>query len=447
MVFCLIGQAPLKAEDNPSPFLHQLQEHALPLSPSTTMSFDTASPSDDPRAAAITTQLRDRMKQLKAKRIKGKVRPSAHQSKRHQALQPHNQIGQVVGDNPNVRMNAKRGTPRQMKGKRLQRAVQGLTDLQERAKHTGRKFLRNFKDQLRISDPDKDFMLYNMQTDELDRTHLRYAQMHQGLRVWPPELIVHLDPDGDVDLMSGAYVRMPRKLTLAPLVKAQEAQQTAQEAIPDGSTGKVSTPVLIIYAPNDRMPRLAWKLTVNVALDSQWLVIVDAVNGATLEVITQVLDAKVAGSDVDLFGTTRSLNVWGEGGTFFMVDTSKAMFDATSSPPQPTSTRGGIIILDAQNQPPTSNPQTLPNLLQVTSNSTTTGWLPDAVSAAFGFSETYDYFLSRHNRNSIDGQGGSITAVVRLGQNFQNAFYQNEKPDDVFWGCVTICAGTGCRGA
>jgi len=323
-------------------------------------------------------------------------------------------------------MNPKTGTPRQIKGKRLQRTIQEIADPEERGKQTSRQFLRNFKGKLRINDPDKDLKLFNIQKDVLERTHLRYAQMHQGLRVWPPELIVHLDPEGDVDLMSGSYVRMPRKLILTPLVKAKEAQKIAQDGMANGQARNVLKPDLIIYAPNDRMPRLAWKMGVHVALDSQWVVIVDAVNGATLEVFSQVMDANVSGTGEDLFGTTRSLNVWEQSGTFFMVDTSKAMFDVSSSPPQPTTTRGGIIILDAQNQPPTSQPQTLPDLFHVTSNSATSGWLTDAVSAAFGFSETYDYYLSRHNRNSLDGQGGTITAVVRLGQNFRNAFFTSD---------------------
>ena len=324
-------------------------------------------------------------------------------------------------------MNPKTGTPRQIKGKRLQRALQEITDSKERAKQTGRQFLRNFKETLRIKDPDKDLQLYKTQKDDLDRTHLRYAQMHQGLRVWPPELIVHLDPDGDVDLLTGSTVRMPRKLTLTPFVKAQEAQTIGARGHSQWQNGEG-----VEARSSDLCPRiierLDWpgKWTLDVALDSQWIVIVDAINGATLEVITQVMDANVAGSGVDLFGTTRSLNVWQEGGTFFMEDTSKLMFDPTSTPPDPTTTRGGIIILDAQNQPPTSNPQTLPDLFYVTSNNATSGWLPDAVSAAFGFSETYDYYLNRHNRNSPDGQGGSITAVVRFAQNYQNAFFVSD---------------------
>ena len=48
------------------------------------------------------------------------------------------------------------------------------------------------------------------------------------------------------------------------------------------------------------------------------------------------------------------------------------------------------------------------------------------VGAAFGLSEVYDYYQARHSRNSIDGAGGSITAIVRYGINFPNAFWSGQ---------------------
>ena len=331
ILFCVIGHSPLKAEESPPSLLQKIQQNSFSMAPSATVSLNDAVQAGDSRGAEIAKRFKERIEQLKTPKTRPSETSQKLRSERGKSETPNGQVRQFLAGVPQVRMNPKTRTPRQIKGKRLQRALQEITDSEERAKQTGRQFLRNFKDRLQIKDTDKDLKLYRTHKDDLDRTHLRYAQMHQGLRVWPPELIVHLDPDGDVDLMSGSSVRMPRKLTLTPFVKAQEAQTTAQEAIANGKTGKVSKPDLMIYAPNDRTPRLAWKMTVNVSLVSQWIVIVDAVNGATLETITQVMDANVSGSGLDLFGTTRSLNVWQEGGTFFMVDTSKSMFDSTST--------------------------------------------------------------------------------------------------------------------
>jgi hypothetical protein len=49
------------------------------------------------------------------------------------------------------------------------------------------------------------------------------------------------------------------------------------------------------------------------------------------------------------------------------------------------------------------------------------GGVADGVSAAFNLSETYEYYLSRHGRNSFDASGSSIVAYVRYGQQHANA--------------------------
>ena len=48
------------------------------------------------------------------------------------------------------------------------------------------------------------------------------------------------------------------------------------------------------------------------------------------------------------------------------------------------------------------------------------------MSASFNFGKVFDYYSQRHARNSIDGQGGNIVAVVRLGAGFQNAFWTDD---------------------
>src|ERR1051325_9432338 len=114
------------------------------------------------------------------------------------------------------------------------------------------------------------------------------------------------------------------------------------------------------------------------------------------------------------------------------MDTSKAMFDPTSTPPDPKKTRGAIVIMDSKNTPATDNPQTLGDFVQATSTSGTSGWVADAVSAAFGLSLTYDYYRQHHDRNSLDGKGSTIVGIVRVGLKFPNAFWDGQNNVMVF---------------
>src|SRR5262249_14428744 len=85
---------------------------------------------------------------------------------------------------------------------------------------------------------------------------------------------------------------------------------------------------------------------------------------------------------------------------------------------------------DSQNTPPTNNPNATDNFLgnpvQSTSSSATSGWNADAVGAAYGLGQTYDYYLERHARNSLDGAAGSISGFVRVGINWRNAFWTQQ---------------------
>jgi bacillolysin len=191
----------------------------------------------------------------------------------------------------------------------------------------------------------------------------------------------------------------------------------------------VTQPELIIYGALDRPSRLAWKLRLEISLAARWVVVIDGLNGQILTAFNSVPHENVAGSGQDLAGITRPLNVWHGNTVYYLLDTSKPMYDPSSVPPQSGTTRGAIIILDANNQPPTADPSSAPiqpSLYFSTSGSVNSGWLPDGVSVAYNFSAVYDYYRVRHGRNSINGQGGNITAVVRYGLNFANAFWSSE---------------------
>ena len=319
------------------------------------------------------------------------------------------------------------GTPRQIRGNALhsQSAIGGAT------LDAARAFLRDNAGLLKINDPDAELVITDRSTDALGRTHVRFDQVHQGLPVWPSEVIVHFDPAGNVDLVDGAFVPTPRRIPRLPRVAVQQAIARAK-GVCEGGDG-ASVPELIVFAHEGRRPRLAWKMTIHESLAKRWLVVVDATNGVVLERFNTIATANVSGSGRDLRGTTRSLNVWQEGSTFYLLDSTKPMFDPSSRAPSPQNTRGGIYVADARNLPATSEPKEFPPSLSVVSSNSANNWaVADTVSAAFLISQTYDYFLNVHQRNSIDGRKGTVMGIVRLGKSFPNAFWDGEQQLMVF---------------
>ncbi len=316
------------------------------------------------------------------------------------------------------------GTPIEIKGPRLARQFGGAVPAgATRHEETARSFLRQHHVLVGLDDPDRELQLGKSERDELGRQHLRFRQVYQGLQVWPCEVLVHLNANGDVDLLNGAFIPTPAGVATQPTVSADQAVRNARTQVAQGLPATSDTPELIVYGPLDKPARLAWKFDLTAGLDKSWRCVVDALDGSVLVQFTLVNEGAVTGSGVDGLGKTRTLHLWQQGSTYYMVDTSKHMYDTTSTPPSPDTTRGAIFIWDCQNTPPTNNPSTLGSPVQSTSTSATSGWVPDTVSAAYGLSEVYDYYLSRHGRNSLDGAGGSITAYARVGINFRNAFW------------------------
>ncbi len=317
------------------------------------------------------------------------------------------------------------GTPRQIKGEVLQSAQAGS----DPPLTTARTFLRTNCDLLRLNDPNAELVLTRRHTDKLGRTHLRFRQQYQGVPVWPADIIVHLNPAGQVDVMNGAFVPTPKDLSTIPVLDEATAVEYARTGLTDGAEAEVTASELIIYAPGDTPPRLAWKLKLTIGLTAQWVVVIDAVNGDELTAYNQVMHQSYSDIGVDLFGMPQQLNVWWQDDFFWMIDTSKNMFDPAAQGLHGWIQRGAIWVRDAQNQEILIDAPVV--YRDPSSQGDRSSFPPDAVSAAYNLSETYDYYSERHGRKSFDEDvdddgvkdGASIHAIVRYGQNYKNAFW------------------------
>jgi Zn-dependent metalloprotease len=429
----MLAQAPASEVPLPAFRLHPLAQASATALPAATNTNDPAAPNAtpvDPRVSELARWLRAQLAARPAGLTNAAGNPgqpaaAVAETERRAALA---RLQTRCGNDVQILWRPAAGTPLLIKGRLLEPRFSGIAKAGlEVDELTARSFLRTNRALLRLEDPDRELGLARRERDDLGYRHLRFTQVYQELPVWPCELIVHLHPDGHVVLMDGAFVPTPTGVETTPRLTGAEAAQRARASVPGGEEAELIGPELVIFAPLDQPPRLAWKMELGVSLAAHWRCVVDAADGTLLEQLNLVQEAGVSGSGQDSLGNLRPLQVWQEGATFFMVDTSKRMFDPSSVPPNDP--RGAIVILDARNQPPTDDQEVVWASLRelqpvhVTSVSANAGWVPDAVGAAFGLSQTYDYYLARHNRNSLGGNGENIVGVVRLGRDMFNAFW------------------------
>lgn len=305
-----------------APSVQAADPDAVPLHPvtrapavSVTGPSNTSEPATDPRAAKAASRLREITGQLKAEAAKAKSADNtALPSRQRQAIA---RLRARLGAELDIRGIEQAGTPRQIRGAILEPASSLGATPKSRDEKTARAFLRNQKDVLRLDNPDTEMKLLKHEEDELSRRHLRYEQRFKGLTVWPAELMVHIDPTGNVDALDGAYVPTPRNTETTPVVSEESAIVRARREVKASDDATVSKPELLVYAPGDRTPRLAWKMTVEVSASARWLVVIDALNGATLKAYNQIMRQGVSGSGRDVLGIVRPLNLWQQGSTFF----------------------------------------------------------------------------------------------------------------------------------
>ncbi len=388
--------------------------------------------STDPRLAKIVNFLTTQKQLAIANQTPGNVQSLINASSGNQLQATQN--SQSILSKLAIRLTES-GTPRQILSttsvlmKQASAAKQPAISTTEYHLQTARHFLDTSRQLLHLDNPAQELTLKFNRTDTMGKQHLRFHQKYQNIPVWNSALTVHLDKSGNVEMVDGVYFPSPKKLNTKPVYTVDQAIETARLWIPHGSdAAETETPQLVVYPEQGKLPKLAWEVKLSAALDHQWLVLVDAHNGKKILAYNQVNDVATTGSGRDLFGDQQQLNIFEDSNQFFMADTSKPMFQG-GSPFPITSDKGAIYIFDDNNQSPFNDDGNveLPESLELTSSqSANSGWPRDAASAAFTLSATYDYFSEVHSRNSIDGNGGSIFALVRVGANYDNAFWNGQ---------------------
>jgi bacillolysin len=321
---------------------------------------------------------------------------------------------------------AENGTPRQMRrlsgssGQGRGIAKASVVDVERQV----RTFLQQESSTLQQDDPSAELGLLSEEVDELGCRHFRFQQQYSGLPIWPTGLSVHLDPDGEIDLVDASTVPSPSDLNLTPAVVAQSAVNLGKAAVPGGFAGTNTSPELIIYAPTGGHPSLAWRFRVMVGPLRSWTTVVSARSGRTLLLQSDSQNAAVQGSGAGLNGTPWNFPVWSANGGYFLMDTTKPSFRPGSDPV--TNPQGVIQVFDLFNRElGTASPEPV---FSVSTNQWSSG---DAVSALVNLGFTYDCFLNLFQRNGISGKGDNLFAVVRSG-GLPNAYFLPESKVMVF---------------
>ena len=300
-------------------------------------------------------------------------------------------------------------------------------------------YLKELKPLLNLQNPEQEFEVLNIEQDELNQTHIKLQQTFKGINVYGGEIMLH-GTDNEINTLNGRHFKTPTLKDVVPNINESQAAQVAQEDLKQRtkfrplSMGElqllkkqVSGQELIIYhvQNNETEAHLAWRMTIRPNFLERWVYVIDAKSGEIISKINNTcsIDGSVRATGRDLNNATQNLNVYQSGSNYFMIDITKTrMFNSRAST-LPDDPQGVIWTIDARNS-------AADDLSYHQIASTNNSWNQTAISAHYNSGVVYDYYLTKHGRNSIDGKGGNIISIINVrdedGKDMDNAFYNGE---------------------
>ncbi|HLO46554.1 MAG TPA: M4 family metallopeptidase [Leadbetterella sp.] len=311
-----------------------------------------------------------------------------------------------------------------------------LKNARKNSSDMSKSFLNSVKNELKISNPSDEFRLVADETDDLGLRHLKLEQTFKNIPIYGGEAVVHTNRDGVAEFLMGKIFPSPNLNTTAnisPTAAIELSLKDLGKSTIVQKTGKVNQFLslepdmaeLIILNEKGKS-YLAYHITARPNLLERWVYFIDAHSGEVINKYnhTCTLDGVVSATAKDLNGLTKTFNTVQVGQNYFMIDVTKNMYNPQSS--LPDSPKGVIWTIDAQNS---RIDQDKMDLAHVTSTSRT-NWNATAVSAHINASICYDYYLSKFNRNSLNGSKGNIISVINIadedGKGMDNAYWNGQ---------------------
>ncbi len=304
--------------------------------------------------------------------------------------------------------------------------------LSESMQQAAFEFMKEVKQAMRISHPEQEFQTIQMWSDDIGFDHIKMQQYFQGVKVYGGQVILH-GKSGMISTMNGTYFPTPT-INLTPSVSNNAAIATVKKDVATTSqlidpnqiknsllSYKETESELVVYhfKLNLSNEKLVWHITIRPNILERWEYFVDAQTGNIVNKYNNTCsDGPATANAIDLNGITRTINTYQFSGNYYLINTTKPMFNSGQTT-IPNELVGAIWTIDANN----SNNG---DFYQVTSSNNT--WNDAAsVSAHYNADNTYNYYKNTHGRNSIDGNGGTIISIVNVvdenGGSLANAYW------------------------
>ena len=279
--------------------------------------------------------------------------------------------------------------------------------------------------------------------DRAERVHTHVQQTHQGVPVFGGEAIVHLDAATELEaqpttdtLVPNVSVSTTPGLTAGDAVGLAKAHYKVKKGCDECLTDVPQADLWVLRHEGE--DHLVYRVQLS-RLDgtentSEPVYFIDAHTGALVWSYDNLQTQAATGTGVSLYSGTQPINTYKSGTSYYMEDLSRSVgtFDNRNS--AKINAMLGYI----------NNYGTMYRFTDA-DNFWDAATAKAGVDAHYGAGKVYDYYLSVHGRNGIDGAGGPrtltsingstalITSIVHFGKSYNNAFWSSTK-NQMFYG-------------
>lgn len=292
-----------------------------------------------------------------------------------------------------------------------------------------------FKEHLNVTEENELRFSYST-NDELNHQHQKYQQFYEGIKVEYAEYNVHAK-NGLIQVMNGEFLKITNVKT-QPSLSESAALQVALDFVgansyiwenseqeewlkhtsenENASFYPIGELVIVKnYLATDRenymQPRLAYKFNIYAEKPlSRDYIYVDAITGQVIHKNAIIKHAAAAGNADTRYSGARSIGTDSYSGAYRLRDYTRGNGLETYDMNNGTNYSNAVDFSDNDN------------------NWTSAEWDNTdknnaALDAHWGAMMTYDYFKSKHNRNSFDNAGAKIKSYVHYSNDYENAFW------------------------
>lgn len=298
-------------------------------------------------------------------------------------------------------------------------------------------YLTELSAALELTDAAQQFVIFKTETDPLGGQIVRLKQQYNGIAIDGCESIIHINAAGQATSWNGSYIK-PSLITkttfttssntaiqnsLADLQKDHHIIEMSEE---EKSFLDYSSPeIKKVFYLDEKIATTcvpAYVIEIRPNFVDWWEYVIDANTGNILSSHSKTchVDGPRTSTGTDLNGAQQTINTYQKGSLYYVIDASRGMYNAAQSvlPDNPV---GAIQTLDINN--------TWGNNTSFKSISSSTNvFNSKAISAHYIAGKAFEYYLQVHNRNSIDGNGGTIISFINVadpddGTPMDNAFW------------------------